>query len=101
MKFTLYWLKDYLDTDATLDAIVARLTMIGLEVANVEDRAKVLPQLRHRPGRLSWLRVGRRCGPHRHAQIWHGVPARIFRSRCPPARHYGFARSIWPHWRAD
>ena len=42
MKFTLSWLKDHLDTDKTLDAIVAKLTMIGLEVEHVEDRAKAL-----------------------------------------------------------
>ena len=40
MKFTLGWLKDHLDTDASLDAIVERLTMIGLEVEGVADRAK-------------------------------------------------------------
>jgi phenylalanyl-tRNA synthetase beta chain len=42
VKFTLAWLKEHLDTDASLDAIVARLTMIGLEVERVEDRAKAL-----------------------------------------------------------
>jgi phenylalanyl-tRNA synthetase beta chain len=42
MKFTLAWLKEHLDTDASLDAIVARLTMIGLEVERVEDKAKAL-----------------------------------------------------------
>jgi phenylalanyl-tRNA synthetase beta chain len=40
MKFTLPWLKDHLDTDASLTEIVDRLTMIGLEVENVEDKAK-------------------------------------------------------------
>ena len=42
MKFTLSWLKDHLDTDATLDEVVERLTMLGLEVEGVEDRAKGL-----------------------------------------------------------
>ena len=42
MKFTLAWLKEHLDTDASLDAIVDKLTMIGLEVENVEDKAKLL-----------------------------------------------------------
>jgi phenylalanyl-tRNA synthetase beta chain len=42
MKFTLSWLKDYLDTDEPLDAIVHKLTMIGLEVENVENKAKAL-----------------------------------------------------------
>lgn len=39
MKFTLSWLKDYLDTDASLDVILEKLTDIGLEVEGVEDRA--------------------------------------------------------------
>jgi phenylalanyl-tRNA synthetase beta chain len=42
MKFTFAWLKEHLDTDAALDAIVAKLTMIGLEVERVEDKAKAL-----------------------------------------------------------
>src|SRR5215468_11025871 len=42
MKFTLSWLKDHLDTDASLEAIVHKLTMIGLEVEHVEDKAKAL-----------------------------------------------------------
>ncbi len=39
MKFTLSWLKDHLQTDATLDDIAAKLTMIGLEVESVQDAA--------------------------------------------------------------
>lgn len=39
MKFTLSWLKDHLETDATLDEIVEKLTDIGLEVEEVDDRA--------------------------------------------------------------
>jgi phenylalanyl-tRNA synthetase beta chain len=42
MKFTLAWLKEHLDTDAPLAAIVDKLTMIGLEVENVADRGKLL-----------------------------------------------------------
>jgi len=42
MKFTLAWLKEHLDTDAPLDAIVDKLTMIGLEVERVEDKGKAL-----------------------------------------------------------
>ena len=37
MKFTLSWLKDHLDTTASLAEIVAALTRIGLEVEGVED----------------------------------------------------------------
>src|SRR5947209_13730413 len=42
MKFTLAWLAEHLDTKASLDEIVERLTMIGLEVERVEDKAKEL-----------------------------------------------------------
>ena len=43
MKFTLSWLKDHLDTDASLDEIVERLTSIGLEVESVDDKAALKP----------------------------------------------------------
>lgn len=39
MKFTLGWLKDHLDTEATLDVITQKLTALGLEVDAVTDRA--------------------------------------------------------------
>ncbi len=42
MKFTLSWLKDHLDTTASLDDIVEMLTKIGLEVEHVDDPAKKL-----------------------------------------------------------
>ena len=37
MKFTLPWLKEHLATDASLQAICDRLTMLGLEVEGVAD----------------------------------------------------------------
>ena len=40
MKFTLNWLKDHLDTSKDLDTIVEKLTNIGLEIENVEDKSK-------------------------------------------------------------
>ncbi|MEP4290501.1 MAG: YtpR family tRNA-binding protein, partial [Rhizobiaceae bacterium] len=43
MKFTLSWLKDHLDTKASLDEIVETLTMIGLEVEDVDNRAAFQP----------------------------------------------------------
>jgi phenylalanyl-tRNA synthetase beta chain len=42
VKFTLSWLKDHLDTDEPLDRLADKLTMIGLEVENIEDKAKAL-----------------------------------------------------------
>jgi len=43
MKFTLSWLKDHLETEATLDEIVETLTMIGLEVEDVDTREQFNP----------------------------------------------------------
>ncbi|WP_208435565.1 phenylalanine--tRNA ligase subunit beta [Bartonella phoceensis] len=55
MKFTLSWIKDHLETDASLDEICDKLTAIGLEVDHVDDRsslkgfviAKVLTAVKH------------------------------------------------------
>lgn len=42
MKFTLGWLKDHLDTDASIEAISTALSAIGLEVDGIEDPAEQL-----------------------------------------------------------
>ena len=42
MKFTLAWLKDHLETDASLQDITDKLTGIGLELEGVHDRAAEL-----------------------------------------------------------
>ena len=42
MKLTLSWLRDHLETEASLEALCERLTMIGLEVEGVEDRGRAL-----------------------------------------------------------
>src|SRR3954453_13360400 len=42
MKFTLSWLKDHLDTDEPVEKLADKLTMIGLEVEHLEDKAKAL-----------------------------------------------------------
>jgi len=42
MKFTLSWLKEHLETEASVDAIGEALTRIGLEVEGIEDKAKAL-----------------------------------------------------------
>lgn len=58
MKFTLGWLKEHLDTDASLDAIVDALTRVGLEVEGVEN-----------PGeKLNGFRVARVLTAERHPQ---------------------------------
>src|SRR5215472_6516480 len=40
MKLTFGWLKEHLDTERSLDEIAGELTMIGLEVERIEDKAK-------------------------------------------------------------
>jgi phenylalanyl-tRNA synthetase beta chain len=42
MKFTLSWLKEHLDTTASLEEIRQRLTMLGLEVEGITNAAETL-----------------------------------------------------------
>ena len=58
MKFTLSWLKDHLDTAASVDDIAAALNAIGLEVEGIEDPA----------ARLAGFRVARVLTAARHPQ---------------------------------
>ncbi|MBM1310117.1 phenylalanine--tRNA ligase subunit beta [Sulfitobacter mediterraneus] len=44
MKFTLSWLKEHLDTTASVDEITYALTDLGLEVEGVEDRGARLAE---------------------------------------------------------
>ena len=46
MKFSLSWLKDYLDTDADVTAIADACTRIGLEVEGIENPAEKLTAFR-------------------------------------------------------
>ena len=46
MKFTLSWLKEHLDTDASVDKIADTLTLIGLEVEDVYDPTTALKDFR-------------------------------------------------------
>ena len=58
MKFTLSWLKEHLDTEASLDAVTEALTRIGLEVEGVEN-----------PGeKLAGFRVAKVLTAERHPQ---------------------------------
>ena len=41
MKFTLSWLKEELETDATATEITDALTMAGLELESLDDPRKV------------------------------------------------------------
>jgi len=60
MKFTLSWLKDHLDTDEPLEKLADKLTMIGLEVENIEA-------FHHREGDL-----GRAASERRSPARLHG-----------------------------
>src|SRR6201989_1668307 len=42
MKFTLSWLKEHLDTEEPAEKLAEKLTMIGLEVEHLEDKATLL-----------------------------------------------------------
>ncbi|MDB5687683.1 MAG: phenylalanine--tRNA ligase subunit beta, partial [Rhizorhabdus sp.] len=46
MKFTLSWLKEHLETEASLDAILIGLTKVGLEVEGVDNPAEKLGAFR-------------------------------------------------------
>ena len=46
MKLTLSWLKDHLETSKNLNAIVDKLTNIGLEIESVEDKSKTFKDFR-------------------------------------------------------
>ena len=46
MKFTLSWLKDHLETEASVDEIARTLNAIGLEVEGIEDRGAALASFR-------------------------------------------------------
>ena len=41
MKFTLSWLNEHLETDATIDDIVEAMTLAGLEVEGVDHSAQL------------------------------------------------------------
>jgi phenylalanyl-tRNA synthetase beta chain len=56
MKFSLSWLKDFLETDASVAQIAAKLNAIGLEVEGIEDPA----------ARLVGFRIARVLTAQRH-----------------------------------
>ncbi|ATY32889.1 phenylalanine--tRNA ligase subunit beta [Sphingomonas psychrotolerans] len=82
MKFTLNWLKEHLDTTASLDDVVETLTRVGLEVEGVENPgaklaafrvAKVLTAERHpQADKLQVLTVDTGEGPP--LQVVCGAP---------------------------
>ena len=99
MKFTLSWLKEHLDTAATLNGIVDKLTMIGLEVENVEDKAALLKPFvianvirhgGHDPDKYQGFAWG--MGIDRIAMLKYGMPdlRAFFDADVRWLNHYGF-----------
>ena len=85
MKFTLSWLKEHLDTDEPLEKLADKLTMIGLEVEHIEDKAKALAPFTHRAGDLG--RAASQCrspaGLHGGYRQWRRTGAgRLRRAEC-------------------
>ena len=68
VKFTLSWLKDHLETDASLSDIVAGLLSVGLEVEEVVDRAEALA-----PFTVAYVR---QADKHPNADRLSAVPRR-------------------------
>ena len=94
MKFTLSWLKEHLDTDAPVETIAERLTMLGLEVEGLTDRAAGLGAFRRRAGDR-----GQAASQCRQADASAGsIPATgvlrrgLRRAQCP-RRHEGRVRA--------
>jgi phenylalanyl-tRNA synthetase beta chain len=58
MKFSLSWLKEHLDTDATIQSVADTLNRIGLEVEGIENPAE----------RLAGFKVARVLTADRHPQ---------------------------------
>ena len=83
MKFTLSWLKDHLETEASLDKIFEPLTMIGLEVEHLDDKAAFKPFV------IAKVRFGRKAsgcrqaaGPHRRYGRRRAAAGRLRRAEC-------------------
>lgn len=75
MKFTLGWLKDHLDTKASLDELATKLSAIGLEVENIEDPTAKL-------GAFTIARV-LEANPHPNADRLKVVQVEIGKGKSP------------------
>ena len=83
MKFTLSWLKDYLDTDASAEQIAEALTHVGLELEGLSNPGRAAEAVRHRrrdrgaaaPERRPAARLhGRSTGTGAPVQVVCGAP---------------------------
>ena len=77
MKVALSWLKDHLDTTASLADIVAALTRVGLEVEVVEDLGAKLHAIIDRPD-----------GPADQAALLAHLGERLVRYKLPLTFEY-------------
>ena len=81
MKFTFGWLKEHLETDSSLEAITDRLSMLGLEVEEIDNRGAALApfvigyvkEARQHPN-ADRLRVCVVDGGHGDVQVVCGAP---------------------------
>ena len=99
MKFTLSWLKEYLDTDEPLEKIADKLTMIGLEVEHIDDKAKALAPFviakvisaEQHPNadrlRVCMVDYGQIANGDKPLQVVCGAPVRAGSSAILAARH--------------
>jgi len=84
MKTTLSWLKQHLDTEAPVAALVERLVMLGHDIEGVEDRAAALggfivarvvaAEPHPNADRLRVCRVDTGAGPGTEVQVVCGAP---------------------------
>ena len=65
MKFTLSWLRDHLDTDASAEQIADKLTNIGLEVEDLSNPAEALAPFRVAKVLTAAMEVVLAAGHHR------------------------------------
>ena len=76
MKFSLSWLKYYLETDATIEQVADCLNRIGLEVEGIENPAD----------KLAGFRVRKACSPqhrtHRPTSCRCSPSIRVTAIRC-------------------
>ncbi len=74
MKFTLSWLKDHLETDASVDEIVEALPDLGPEVDDVSNPAE----------RLADFTLGKVVHAEQHPDAWWLRPSAC---SAPPTTH--------------
>ena len=93
MKFTLSWLKEYLETDASVAEIGDKLTAIGLEVEAIEGPGRRARALSRRPRGQRGEAPGRRPAESLHRRHRRGTGAGGLRRAQRAHRHEGRLRA--------